>query len=252
MDFPSVQVLGLRFFNGEVEAAAKLLSEQGGYLVAPSGTCFVRLDHDAVYREAMLNADIILPDSGAMVLLARVFLRKSLRRISGLRYTVHLAHRLRSSGKSFWVVPNETARAKLERWLVQQQLSFDEQVAIYVAPRYAATVEDRQLLNQIEKYRPDHVVIGIGSGPQEKLGYFLRENLSYRPAIHCIGAALGFLTGDQVAIPNWADKSYLGWLFRLISQPRVFIPRLTRALALPWLMLRHGSELPPLRNESKR
>ena len=34
------------------------------------------------------------------------------------------------------------------------------------------------------------------------------------PAIHCIGAALGFLTGDQVRIPHWADQWILGWLFR--------------------------------------
>ena len=69
-------------------------------------------------------------------------------------------------------------------------------------------------------------IIAIGSGAQEKLGYYLRENLSYRPAIHCTGAALGFITGDQKAIPDWADRFYLGWLWRLVAQPRIFIPRL--------------------------
>jgi UDP-N-acetyl-D-mannosaminuronic acid transferase (WecB/TagA/CpsF family) len=90
-------------------------------------------------------------------------------------------------------------------------------------------------------------VIAIGNGPQEKLGIYLRDNLPYRPAIHCIGAALGFLTGDQVAIPPWVDRFYLGWLFRLFAQPRIFIPRLARAAILPWLMGRYRSALPPLR-----
>ena len=58
-------------------------------------------------------------------------------------------------------------------------------------------VEDRDLLALIEQHRAADVIIAIGSGAQEKLGFYLRENLSYRPAIHCTGAALGFITGDQ-------------------------------------------------------
>ncbi len=93
------------------------------------------------------------------------------------------------------------------------------------------------------------MIIAIGSGAQEKLGYYLRENLTYRPAIHCIGAALGFVTGDQTAIPDWVDRFYLGWFFRLLAQPRVFIWRLIGGLELPWLIWKYGSELPPRRNE---
>ena len=57
-------------------------------------------------------------------------------------------------------------------------------------------------------------MIAIGGGIQDKLGHYLLEQLDYRPAVHCIGAALGFLTGDQVRIPDWADKYYVGWFFR--------------------------------------
>src|SRR4029077_7082332 len=92
--------------------------------------------------------------------------------------------------------------------------------------------------------RPAHVIVAIGSGAQEKLGYYLRENLSYRPPIHCTGAALGFITGDQAVIPDWADRFYLGWFFRLIAQPHIFIPRLSRAFELPWLIWKDGEELP--------
>jgi Glycosyl transferase WecB/TagA/CpsF family. len=77
----------------------------------------------------------------------------------------------------------------------------------------------------------------------------LRENSSYRPAIHCIGAALGFITNDQVAIPDWADRFFLGWLFRVVAQPRHFIPRLMRGFELPWLIWKYGENLPPLRNK---
>ena len=88
--------------------------------------------------------------------------------------------------------------------------------------------------------------MAIGSGPQEKLGYYLRQNLSYRPAIHCTGAALGFITGDQAAIPDWVDRFYLGWLWRLVAQPHRFLPRLIRGFELPWLIWKYGGKLPPM------
>ncbi|MDQ6626629.1 MAG: WecB/TagA/CpsF family glycosyltransferase, partial [Verrucomicrobiota bacterium] len=116
---------------------------------------------------------------------------------------------------------------------------------IYTAPRYSKVVADEELLGLVRSHRPLHVVVGIGAGPQEKLGYWLREHLDYRPAIHCIGGALGVMTGDQKPIPDWADRLYLGWLLRLAANPAVFLPRLWRAHQLPALLIRYGRDLPP-------
>jgi len=241
------QILGLRFFDGDVNEAIEFMFRHGGFLVAPSGTCFARLLRDAAYREAMTHADLAIPDSGAMVLLWRILRGGKVRRISGLKYLQHLSARFFAdkTSSAFWVLPNEAARERTVRWLRANQFPFAD-VDFYIAPRYPATIEDPELLAKIDTRRPAHIVIGIGSGPQEKLGHFLRDHLSYPPAIHCIGAALGFLTGDQIAIPDWADRFYLGWLLRLLAQPRIFIPRLTQALELPWLIFRYGEHLPPL------
>ncbi len=91
---------------------------------------------------------------------------------------------------------------------------------VYVAPKYSRPIADEKLLDLVRQQRPKHIVIAIGGGIQDKLGQYLLENLDYRPAVHCIGAALGFLTGDQVRIPDWADKYYLGWFFRSVAQPK--------------------------------
>jgi hypothetical protein len=79
---------------------------------------------------------------------------------------------------------------------------------------------------------------------QDKLGNYLKRNLSYRPALYCIGAAPGFVTGDQVMIPMWADRFFVGWIFRLIAQPRTLLPRFWSARRLPGMMLRYRRELP--------
>jgi N-acetylglucosaminyldiphosphoundecaprenol N-acetyl-beta-D-mannosaminyltransferase len=245
----SRQILGIKFFNGDVDEAVASMVRHGGFLVAPSGTCFARLRDDEPYRRAMLSADLAIADSGLMVVLWRLLRGEKVIRISGLRYLRQLLAKVKTEGgvKVFWVLPNESAREKLLDWSRREAFSIKIDDC-YCAPQYGLEIEDRHLLARVEESRPTHVVIAIGSGAQEKLGYFLRENLSYRPAIHCVGAALGFVTGDQVAIPDWADRIFLGWLFRLLAQPVIFIPRLLRAFELPWVIWRYGENLPPLRN----
>jgi N-acetylglucosaminyldiphosphoundecaprenol N-acetyl-beta-D-mannosaminyltransferase len=242
---PTRQILGLRFFNGDVDEAIAFIHRHGGYLVAPSGTCFTRLREDEPYREAMLSADLAIADSGLMVGLWRLFRRENVQRISGLKYLRHLLGNLKGAANRevFFVLPTEPARQNLLDWSRREAFSINRKNC-YVAPRYGPDVEDRDLLALIEQHRAADVIIAIGSGAQEKLGLYLRETLSYRPAIHCTGAALGFITGDQKAIPDWADRLCLGWLFRLVAQPATFVPRLMRGLELPWLIWKYGEKLP--------
>jgi len=244
------QILGIRFFDGKVDQAIEVMLERGGFLVAPSGTCFARLRDDEPYRRAMLAADLAIADSGLMVLMWRLLRHKKIRRISGLSYLRHLVVKLKGEGSTeiFWVLPSERARQKLVDWSRREAFAIKIDNC-HVPPQYGLEIEDRHLLALIEERRPAHVLIAIGSGPQEKLGYYLRENLSYRPAIHCIGAALGFITGDQIAIPDWADRLYLGWIVRLFAQPRIFIPRLMRGFELPWLIWKYGEKMPVARGQ---
>jgi exopolysaccharide biosynthesis WecB/TagA/CpsF family protein len=243
-----IQILGIQFFNGDVDEAVQSITLRGGFMIAPSGTCFARLRNDESYRRAVLAADLAIADSGLMVVLWRLFRRESLQRISGLKYLKHLLRKLKGGGNQqvFWVLPSQRAEQKLLDWSRRESFPIDTENS-YVAPRYGFEVGDPSLVAVIERRRPAEVIIAIGSGPQEKLGHYLRENLPYRPAIHCVGAALGFVTGDQIAIPDWADRLYLGWFFRLLAQPRIFIPRLSRALELPWLIWKYGEKLPPMR-----
>src|SRR5262245_32999686 len=105
---PTCQILGIQFFNGDVDEVVKLMFQNGGVLVAPSGTCFARLREDEQYRRAVVAADLAIADSGLMVVLWRLFRREDVARISGLTYLKHLLGKLRAEGdrQIFWVLPN--------------------------------------------------------------------------------------------------------------------------------------------------
>jgi exopolysaccharide biosynthesis WecB/TagA/CpsF family protein len=241
----SQQILGICFFDGTIAEAVDQASENRGLVVAPSGTCFRRLTQDEIYRTAMTQADLVLPDSGFMVLLWRFLRGRRITRISGLAYLQELLRRseLKGNAAAFWIFPHEEARERAMRWLQTHGFPAASEEC-YVAPIYGPLVEDPLLVERINARQPRHVVIALSGGVQEKLGFYLRKNASYRPTIHCIGAALGFVTGYQVAIPAWADRLYLGWFLRLLSNPRRFLPRALSALSLPGMIIRNGESLP--------
>jgi UDP-N-acetyl-D-mannosaminuronic acid transferase (WecB/TagA/CpsF family) len=243
------QILGVRFFDGTPAGAVDYLKRVGGYVVVPAAPGLVKLRYDVAFRAALLESDLAIADSGLMVLLWKILERRRISRISGLTYLKRLLElpEIREAGETFWILPNASAAEKAKKWLRDAQFSVADE-NFYIAPFYGAEVSDEVLAARIDARRPSHVIVAIGGGPQEKLGLFLRNHLGYRPAIHCIGAALGFLTGDQVAIPDWADRFYLGWLFRVLSQPRVFLPRFWSARSLPWLVFKYREKLPELKN----
>jgi UDP-N-acetyl-D-mannosaminuronic acid transferase (WecB/TagA/CpsF family) len=246
------QILGISFFNGTVDEAVDVMSTNGGLLVVPAGPALVKLESDEGYRQALVSADMAIADSGAMVLLWRIFTGRRVERISGLKFLKRLVARLasRPDERVLWIVPSEAAHERTITWL--RSVNLTGTADFYVAPRYGRDVRDDALASKIDIHPPAHVVVGIGGGVQEKLGLFLRENLRARPAIHCIGAALAFLTGDQPPIPMWADRFYLGWLLRLLRQPGMFGPRYVSALKLPALLFRYRDKLPPLAKALKR
>ena len=243
------QILGIRFFNGGPADAVEQLAHTGGYMVVPASPALINLKYEEDYRRALQNADLALADSGLLVVLWRIATGRKLSKVSGIAYLKCLLQRddLRRAGNSFWIVSSDDAKDKAIEWLRQRDVHLN-QGDFHVAVRRHDPAEEHALLLQIEKRRPGHIVIALGPGVQEKLGLYFRDYLVYRPNIHCIGAALGFLTGQERAIPEWAERHRLGWLFRLLSQPRMFLPRLGIAFVLAKMVFKYRSELPQLQN----
>lgn len=257
-----MQILGIDFFKGSEQAAVDRMWE-GGLVVAPSGPGLAEdLLERAAYREALRSANLVIPDSGAMVLVWNLIRAGNstarLSRVSGLAFlrAVFADDRVRTR-KTFWVMPSQEEAEVNLAWLCDNGLQNLRPDDTYIAPDYRRTVSadgtvtDPALVSAIERQRPDLIVLNVGGGIQEPLGAWLASQLSYRPAILCTGAALAFLTGRQAAIPPWADRFYLGWLLRTLKNPIRFGSRYLRALPLPYLIARYGSALPPMRNSAR-
>lgn len=261
----SIVILGIKFCSGTShEVVAAGLKE--GLVVIPSAPVLVRMTQDAAHRDALLHADMAVTDSGFMVLLWKYQTGERLIRVSGLEYlrillmqlaTAPQVHSKNQSGcksgpaKSTaeggvaWIMPSAEARDRNLAWLTANghQMTIDD---CYLAPVYppGGALSDHVLLEWVKARKPRHIIIALGGGVQERLGWYLRQNAEFPLSIHCVGAAIGFLSGDQVNIPSWADRHFLGWFFRCLAHPTRFVPRYLKAMCLIPLLWRYGKVAP--------
>lgn len=241
------KILGIDFFHGTAREAVEQMRHQGGLLVVPAAPALKDLDTRPDYREALICADMALTDSAFMVMIWNKLQGRRIRRLSGLEYLRELlTHEdVRTAGNTLWVMASPVSAACNLQWLEDQGVVVPPE-CVYFAPMYGSEIEDAALLERLDALRPQHVIVTIGGGTQERLGLYLRRRLSYVPSIHCIGAAIAFLSGDQVQIPVWADRFYMGWLFRSVSEPKRYVPRYWDARKLLRLMVRYRDQLPEL------
>ncbi len=238
-------ILGIPFFIGTAAQAVERM-RGGGLLVVPAAPALKDLETKASYREALVNADMAIADSAYMVMVWNRLQHDSIRRLSGLEYLRELLKQpdVREPGNVMWIMASPLSAERNLTWLAEQGIVVPE-ACVYRAPMYGEeNIVDVGLLERLERLRPQHVILTLGGGTQERVGLYVNRNLSYRPAIHCIGAAIAFLSGDQVKIPVWADRIYLGWLYRSISEPRRYVPRYWSARKLLYLLIRYRDRLP--------
>lgn len=237
-----LSILGIHFFNKKVEDCYDLLRSKGGLLTVPSGPGLASIPNDATYYHSLLNSDLVIADSGYMALIWNLISKNKVNRISGLafiNYFVEVYPKQTSHQQVFLVNPTPDEQKANLAYYQSLGVSITEENC-YLAPMYqSGEILDEALLQLLNTQQPHWVFLNIGGGVQEILGSWLKDHLNYKPAIICTGAAIAFKTGKQVDIPVWADKLYLGWLFRILSSPRKYYKRYLEAFPLIFLLIKY-------------
>ncbi|MEI7488334.1 MAG: WecB/TagA/CpsF family glycosyltransferase [Chryseobacterium sp.] len=228
----SVNILGINFTSGAHEEILEKCIKDGGYIIAPSAPTLVYAKENQYFYECFLAADNAILDSGFLVLIWNIIYKEKINKFSGLRYLRALLKKLTPTDfdNTLWILPDELSAEKTKSMLFNQCNKFN----FYIAPKYPkdGVIHDLELMNIINKTSPKHVIVAIGGGTQERLARNIKDSYQKKTCIHCIGGALAFLNKTQVCIPEWADALSLGWLFRCIYLPSLYVPRYWHSLNL--------------------
>ena len=137
--FPTRTVLGVKFFSGSLKDVIDHVIH-GGLVVVPSGPGLANdLPRDPAYRDALVSADLVLPDSGLMALWwnrSHSNEEERLPRLSGLLFLKEFIKR-EAQGvlqDSFWIMPDAVQDADNRGWLAEDAGLVIETKDVYIAP----------------------------------------------------------------------------------------------------------------------
>jgi len=96
---------------------------------------------------------------------------------------------------------------------------------------------DKDLAEQLHRYKPDILFVGLGSPKQE----FFIENAQKKigaPVAMGVGGTIDFISGVAHRAPKWLRSIGLEWLWRLFTQPRRLSRIITATIIFPLYYLR--------------
>ena len=197
------------------------LFDQNGLIVLPSGPGLSNINKDKIYLKALRNSDQVLLDSGYFVLLLKFLKNISVNKLSGYLFYTHLIKHLQKKKfkKLLSIDPNHKFSKNNNNFFVKKGLD-KKKIIHYIAPKYnTLRLFDLKLLRLIKENKPDYIIINIGGGVQEVLGYYLKRKFNNKIKIFCTGAAISYFTGDQAPLSRFLDNYYTGWLIRIFYNP---------------------------------
>jgi len=231
----NIKIFNISFIDSDFKNI-KLLLDNGGLLVLPSGPGLATIKNDFRYYKALRNADLALFDSCYFFLLLRLFKNIKVKKFSGYKFIKKFIKSFdRKKQKKIYLIEPSINHSIINReYLKRKKINNIHQ---YIAPIYKKNkITDIKLLKDIKTIEPKYIIINLGGGTQEILGSYLKKNLNYKPSIICSGAAISFLTKQQAPISAIVDKLYLSWLLRIIYNPILFLPRYLSAFKLLFLV----------------
>ena len=81
------KILGINFFNDSVENLFNQLNVKGGLMTVPAAPALYKhFLKDRLYYDSLLQSDVVIADSGYMVLIWNTFFSPNVKRLSGLEF----------------------------------------------------------------------------------------------------------------------------------------------------------------------
>tara|TARA_Y100000816_G_C26108340_1_gene590102 strand:- start:1193 stop:1912 length:720 start_codon:yes stop_codon:yes gene_type:complete len=220
----------IKFYNYCFEKILQKINK-GGYLVAPAASALINIETNKNYYNALINSNIAILDSGFLCILLRLFKNKDVTKLSGYLFLKKFLD-LEFKKKTSFLLVNPTKEDSKQNLIFLNKRNIYNIIS-YVAPIYKKNnISDKKLLKLIVKSKPNYIIINLGGEIQESLALYLRDNISFKTSILCTGAAIAFLTKRQAPINEFIDKYYLGWLFRVIYNPKKNFIRMFRSILL--------------------
>jgi N-acetylglucosaminyldiphosphoundecaprenol N-acetyl-beta-D-mannosaminyltransferase len=176
---------------------------------------------DLLFRQALLSADLLIPDGTGIVIASRMLGGVICKRITGWDVFAGVSELLnRTSGRVFFLGAAEQTLAVIRTKMAQDYPNI--QVVGTCSPPFRlkfSESENAAMVEAVNGARPDVLWVGMTAPKQEK---WIHQNLSLLDAgfVGAIGAVFDFYTGNIKRSHPVFQRAGLEWLARLVQEPR--------------------------------
>lgn len=175
---------------------------------------------DARLRAIVNGSGLSAPDGMPLVWLSRLQGHRDAGRVYGPDLMLALCDRGRATGLRHFFYGGAAGVA--DRLAANLQARYPGLVVagVHTPPyRPVGAMEDRDVIDAINRSTPDIVWVGLGTPKQDYWVSDHRAVLS-APVLIPVGAAFDFHAGMLRQAPRWMQQGGLEWAFRLAQEPR--------------------------------
>ncbi len=169
------------------------------------------------YNQIVNSADLVTSDGMPLVWMMRLKGQRRQERVYGPTLMLHVleAAERENVPVGFYGSSSEVLHALN----IQMVKKFPDLKIVYsFSPPYQDTIEDANIVDQINSSSARILFVGLGCPKQERWMGAQRGKIN--AVMLGVGAAFDFHAGYKPQSPAWMQKIGMEWFFRLISEPR--------------------------------
>jgi N-acetylglucosaminyldiphosphoundecaprenol N-acetyl-beta-D-mannosaminyltransferase len=167
---------------------------------------------------ALTNADLVYCDGYGVRLAAKAMEAEIPHRMTGADWVWGLASLCETAELSVYLLGSDPgvaaeAAARLHRWYPRLRI-----VGTHHGYFDAGSEHDKRVVEDINRKRPDIVLVGMGSPKQEAWVQAHAHELD-TDVLWTVGALFDYVSGRVPRAPAWLADNGLEWIFRLAIEP---------------------------------
>jgi len=200
---------------------AMVASRQHGYVTAAAVHLVMVAQEDPETREAVVGADLAVPDGQPLVWALRALGHSGSSRVYGPELMARYCERSALTGTRMYLYGGRDQGALVQLALNLRRRFPGLQIVGGYSPPYREleASESDWVVNEINRSGADVVWVGTGQPKQEKWMAAMRDRV-HAPILVGVGAAFDFHAGLVPQAPQWMQSFGLEWTFRLAHEPR--------------------------------
>ncbi len=227
-------LLGFTFFSGSYDILIKeinsyIAKKKSCFIVTPTTEILYASYKDPDLSGILKSANILLPDSITLVLLAKIFKKNVTNRVTGIDTIYALGTNPNRKYKVYYL---GAKKENVEKAVSKTAKLFPSFEVVGFHDGYFAESEENDIIKQVNSSGADILFVGTGF-PKQELFISKYEKQIKVPIKVTVGGSFDVIAGVLKRAPRWMQKVGMEWFFRLLQEPM----RIKRMYLIPFELL---------------